>query len=64
MKTLHPEIDVTGSRVDGADFVYTVRKNGREHEVRVPQSAFAKVTPGVLGQPARRSILAAAVRGK
>lgn len=62
MTTLHPETDIIASRTDGADFVYTVRKNGREREVRVPQSAFAKVTPGVLGQPARRAILAAAVR--
>lgn len=61
MRTLHPETEVIGSRVDGTDFVYTVMRGGKPVDVRIPKAAFRNVTPGVLGQPQRRAIVAKAL---
>ena len=62
MKTFHPEGEIINSRVEGTDFIYTVMRHGAAHDVRVPASAFKNVTPGVLGKPQRRAILAKAIR--
>lgn len=62
--TLHPETDVIASSLDGKEFVYTIRKNGIDREVRIPAARFASIPKGPLGVPQRRAILAMALRGK
>ena len=62
--TLHPDTEVIGSRKDGDAFVYTVRKQGRTREVRVPVAAFKGIPPGALGASQRRAVLAKAVGGR
>lgn len=62
--TLHPETDIIASRKDGDAYVYTVRKQGRTREVRVPAAAFKGIPAGPLGVPQRRAVLARAVGGK
>lgn len=58
-RTLHPEADIvtTSHDTDTREYVYVMR-DGRV--VRLPESAFARVTKGRLGVPERRAILAKA----
>ncbi len=58
--TFNPETDVVETRSEGANFVYVARHKGREVTFKVPKAAFSRITPGILGVPQRRMILATA----
>jgi hypothetical protein len=58
----NPETQVVASRIEGGEYVYIVQVGTTQREVVVPEDAFARVTPGALGAPMRRKILAEAVR--
>lgn len=56
--TLHPETQVIASRNDGDAYVYTIRANGRDKDVRIPVATLAAIPKGAIGAMRRRTLLA------
>jgi len=58
----NPETQIVGSRRTSEGYEYDVDLDGRRLTVAVPDTAFKRVTPGILGAPERRRIVASMVK--